>query len=159
MLHTLHRLFGLTTGIPQPCAEPQAHPDLYHSNVIVDDKFKNLALTDWQGTCIVPWELVEFPLFLSTVSRAMDAAFNNDQNGQPKPADARLRWKERAEYVQMVKAAETAMNKDAALSRTLGTTDVQGLAHAIKVYTEPGKLSFYDKSWTCSGRASCVSRN
>lgn len=62
-----------------------------------------------------------------------------------KHADVRLRWEDPAEYVQMVKAAETAMNKDAALSRTLGNTDVQGLAHAIKVYTEPGKLGFYDR--------------
>ena len=124
---------------------PIYHPDLYQSNVIVDDKFTVLALIDWQGACTVPWELVEFPLFLSTVPRAMDAAFNYDQNGQPKHADVRLRWKERAEYVQMVKAAETAMKKDAVLSRTLGNADVQGLAHAIKVYTEPGKLGFYDK--------------
>ncbi len=124
---------------------PIYHPDLYQSNVIVDDKFQVLALIDWQGSWSVPWELVEFPLFLSTVPRAMDAAFNYDQNGQPKQADVRRRWKERAEYVQMVQAAEVAMKKDAMLSRILGNADIQGLADAIKVYTNPGKLGFYDK--------------
>jgi Phosphotransferase enzyme family len=124
---------------------PIYHPDLYHSNIIVDDKFNILGVIDWQGACTVPWELVEFPLFLNTVPRAMDAAFNYDQNGQPKHADVKLRWKERAEYVQMVKAAETTRKKDAALSKTLGNADVQGLAHAIKVYNDPGKLGFYEK--------------
>jgi hypothetical protein len=106
---------------------PIYHPDLYQSNIIVDSKYKVLSMIDLQGTCTVPWELVEPPLFLNTVPRAMDATFNYDQHGQPVHSDVRLRWSERAEYVEMVKATETAKNKDTALSRTLGDADIQGL--------------------------------
>jgi hypothetical protein len=53
--------------------------------------------------------------------------------------------KERVEYVEMVKVAEPAKKGDAALSKMLGNADAQGLAHAIKVYHDPGKLGFYDK--------------
>jgi hypothetical protein len=138
---------ALARGLPSHNKGPFPiyHPDIYHSNIIVDDKFDILRVIDWQGTCTVPWELVEFLLFLNTVPRAMDAASNYDQNGQPIHAGVKLRWKERAEYVQMVKAAETAKKKDTALSETLGNADVQGLAHAIKVYSDPGKLGFYEK--------------
>lgn len=62
---------------------PIYHPDLYQSNTIVDDEFQVLVLIEWQGAWRVPWELVEIPLFLSTMPQAMDAAFNYDQNGQP----------------------------------------------------------------------------
>ena len=124
---------------------PIYHPDLYHSNIVVDEKFKIMGVIDWQGTCTVPWELVEHPLFLATVPRAMDAEFNYDEHGRPKDADTKLRWKERADYVQMVKSAEASKKTDATLSRILSNVDVQGLADAIKVYHDPGKLGFYDR--------------
>lgn len=124
---------------------PLYHPDLYQHNIIVDNDYKVLGVIDWQNACTVPWEIIEFPLFLTTVAKAMDAPWNYDQNGQPNNPATQLRWTERAEYVQMVQAAETAKQKDTILSETLGNSDIQGLAHAIKVYHDPGKMGFYDK--------------
>ena len=124
---------------------PIYHPDLYHSNIVVDEKFNLLGVIDWQGACTVPWELVEFPLFLNTVPRALDAAFNYDQQGQPRDPDTKLRWKARADYAQIVQEIETSSKRDTTLSQILSDVDVQGLAHAIKVYHDPGKLGFYDK--------------
>ena len=124
---------------------PIYHPDLYHSNIVVDEKFNLLGVIDWQGACTVPWELVEFPLFLNTVPRALDAAFNYYQQGQPRDPDTKLRWKARADYAQIVQEIETSSKRDTTLSQILSDVDVQGLAHAIKVYHDPGKLGFYDK--------------
>jgi hypothetical protein len=78
--------------------------------------------------------------------KSMDAAFNYNQHGQPKQQDIQMRWKQRAEYVQMIRTLEAATKQDVALSKTLASTDIQGLAHAIKVYLDPGKLRFYDKN-------------
>jgi hypothetical protein len=73
----------------------------------------------------------------------MDAPWNYDKHGQPVDADITLAREERAEYLQMVKAAEIARKKDTMLSRTLTNPDVQGLAFAIKVYHD-GKQGLYD---------------
>jgi hypothetical protein len=87
--------------------------------------------------------MVEPPLFLCGVPQAMDAPWNYDKHGQPVDADITLAREERAEYLQMVKAAEIARKKDTMLSRTLTNPDVQGLAFAIKVYHD-GKQGLYD---------------
>jgi hypothetical protein len=77
--------------------------------------------------------------------KSMDAAFNYDQHGQPKHQDVQMRWKQRVKYVQTIRTIDAATEQDVALSKTLARTDIQGLAHAIKVYLDPGKLGFYDK--------------
>lgn len=124
---------------------PTYHPDHYHSNIVFDKSFNILSIIDWQGACTVPWELVQFPLFLSMIPRAMDADFNDDEYGRPKDPDTQLRWQERADYVQLVREAEVSKMKEATLSSILGNTNVQGLACAIKLYHDPGRLRFYDR--------------
>ncbi|KAK9622303.1 hypothetical protein V6Z98_006977 [Aspergillus fumigatus] len=122
---------------------PLYHPDFYHSNVIVDESFKVLGVIDWEGACTVPWELVEPPLFLGIVPPAMDDPKNYEADGQPKDCNIRRRLSERAEYAEYVQKKEEEFNGDRKLSQILLNPDAQGLAHAIKVYHDPGKLGFY----------------
>ena len=123
---------------------PLYHPDLYHSNIMVDEKFNVLSFIDWQGACTVPWEVVEFPLFLTAIPRAMDASWNYDELGQPKDEDTRLIWRERAEYVEMVRSAEATLQPDAWLSTTLADAQSQSLATSMRVY-KTGKLGLYNQ--------------
>lgn len=48
---------------------PLYHTSFLHSNVIVVEKYNILSIIDWENTGTVPWEMVEFPLFLYTVPR------------------------------------------------------------------------------------------
>ncbi|CEL03983.1 hypothetical protein ASPCAL05117 [Aspergillus calidoustus] len=122
---------------------PLYHPDFYHSNIIVDESFAVLGVIDWEGACTVPWELVEPPLFLCTVPPAMDSPNNYNADGQHKDINVIHRFRERAQYVQFVQEMEEELGMDQSLSRVLMDPDIQGLAHAIKVYHDPGKLGFY----------------
>ncbi|KAL3456031.1 hypothetical protein BJX64DRAFT_271350 [Aspergillus heterothallicus] len=122
---------------------PLYHPDLYQSNVIVDDSFRVLGVIDWEGACTVPWEMVQPPLFLSVLPRAMDDPSNYDASGGPKDQDSIQRLKERDEYVQYVGDAEKELGIDNMLSTVLSDGAIQGLAYAIKVYLDPGKMGFY----------------
>lgn len=110
---------------------------MYHSNIIVDQQYNVLGVIDWEGACTLPWELVEFPLFLETLPVRMDAPWNYDQNGEPLDKERKLRWQERDEYLQMVARADTK------LSQTLGSRKAQNLAYALRAYLNPGKLAFY----------------
>ncbi|KFY66895.1 hypothetical protein V496_01880 [Pseudogymnoascus sp. VKM F-4515 (FW-2607)] len=124
---------------------PVWHPDFLHSNIIVDEGYRVLGVIDWEGTCTIPWGLVEFPLFLETVPFPMDASWNYDENGQPLYEDTKRRWQERKEYVEKVAGAEASKQIDNMLSASLDNHDVQNLAYALRVYLDPGKLGFYDK--------------
>ncbi|KAF2466622.1 uncharacterized protein BDR25DRAFT_327975 [Lindgomyces ingoldianus] len=123
---------------------PIHHPDLYHSNVIVDNDYRILGIIDWEGACTVPWELIELPLFLSTVPRPMDAAWNYDANGEPKQAETKQRWHDRAWYVSLVEEAENLHGSvmDCQLSKILRDEKLQHLAFSLRQYQE-GKLGFY----------------
>lgn len=122
---------------------PLYHSDLYHSNVIVDGSFGVLGVIDWEGACTVPWEIVEPPLFLSVVPPAMDDPNNYDADGQPKDGDTKRRLNERAEYADYVRRSEAELKTDRKLSETLLDSDIQALAHAMKLYLDPGKLGLY----------------
>ncbi|KFY68165.1 hypothetical protein V498_10727 [Pseudogymnoascus sp. VKM F-4517 (FW-2822)] len=124
---------------------PLWHPDFLHSNIIVDESYSVLGVIDWEGACTLPWELLEFPLFLETVPFPMDAAWNYDEDGQPLNEATRRRWQERKEYVDKVASAEVSKQIDNKLSTILDNQDVQNLAYAVRVYHDPGKLGFYDK--------------
>ncbi|KNG83431.1 hypothetical protein ANOM_009700 [Aspergillus nomiae NRRL 13137] len=121
------------------------HPDFYHNNIIVGNDFKILGIIDWEGASTVPWELVEPPLFLSMVRPPMDDPNIYDCNGLPKEEESRRRLYERAEYIKYVLMKEEELNMDQKLSQTLLDPDIQGFAHAMKVYLDPGKLGFYCK--------------
>ncbi|KAL2838630.1 hypothetical protein BJY01DRAFT_257975 [Aspergillus pseudoustus] len=122
---------------------PLYHPDLYQSNVIVDDSYQVLGVIDWEGACSVPWEVVQPPLFLNVLPRAMDDPDNYAVDGQPKNGDTLQRLADRDEYARYVRDAEHELKTDHSLSTTLLDPAVQGLAYAIKVYLDPGKMGFY----------------
>ncbi|CZT42580.1 uncharacterized protein RSE6_02504 [Rhynchosporium secalis] len=98
---------------------PVSHQDFLHSNIIVNDRYRILGVIDWEGACTVPWELVEFPLFLSTVPLPMDAPWNYDQNGEPLDEDTRQTWRERKEYIERAVRFEIIEGIDDRLSATL----------------------------------------
>ncbi|KAG2420429.1 hypothetical protein HFD88_000041 [Aspergillus terreus] len=122
---------------------PLYHHDLYHSNMIVDDKFLILGVIDWEKASTVPWQLVEPPLFLSIVPATMDDPNNYEADGTPKNQSEIQRLQERSEYAKFVQAKEEEMGIDEKLSETLLDPNIQSLARAIKVYHDPGKLGFY----------------
>ncbi|KAH9210410.1 hypothetical protein DL95DRAFT_427659 [Leptodontidium sp. 2 PMI_412] len=124
---------------------PVWHRDFLYSNIIVDDNYKILCVIDWEGACTVPWELVEFPLFLSTVPFSMDAPWNYDQNGEPLDENTRQTWREREEYIKRAAMFETIEGIDDKLSAALNNEALQNLAYAIRVYAGIGKLGFYHK--------------
>ena len=124
---------------------PVMHPDFFHSNIMVDSAYNILGVIDWEGACTVPWELVEYPLFLDAVPVAMDAPSKYDDNGLPLDESTKQRWQERKEYMEMVEGFERAGNGDAQLSSTLGNSKYQGLSYAMRVYREPGRLGLYGK--------------
>ncbi len=124
---------------------PLYHTDLYHSNVIIDPDYNILAVIDWENACTFPWELVEFPQFLSSVPQPMDAPWNYHDNGDPKDEDIKQRWLERREYIDSVKQAEQACSFDNRLSTILSDRRLQDLASAIKLYLDSGKYGFYNK--------------
>ncbi|PVH69779.1 hypothetical protein DL98DRAFT_438310, partial [Cadophora sp. DSE1049] len=122
---------------------PVSHRDFLHSNIIVNQNYGILGVIDWEGACTVPWELVEFPLFLETVPFPMDASWNYDENGEPLDEETRQRWRERKEYVERVARFEAAEQIDDKLSATLNNQNFQNLAYTMRVYLDPGKLGFY----------------
>jgi len=50
---------------------------------------------------------------------------------------------EHYEYINIVEQRERDLGADQTLSKILRDSDVQSLAHEIKVYHDPGKLGFY----------------
>ncbi|XMA14002.1 hypothetical protein WAI453_006793 [Rhynchosporium graminicola] len=124
---------------------PVSHQDFLHSNIIVNDRYRILGVIDWEGACTVPWELVEFPLFLSTVPLPMDAPWNYDQDGEPLDEDTRQTWRERKEYIERAVRFEIIEGIDDRLSATLNDQTLQNLAYAMRVYSDIGKLGFYHK--------------
>jgi hypothetical protein len=90
----------------------------------------------------VPWELVAFPEFLQAMPRSFDLPQKYDLNGQPLDEEVRQTWRERREYIEMVKSAEL---QDKLLSTCLSSSRSQALAYAYGAFTGVGKLGFYDR--------------
>ncbi len=107
---------------------PLYHPDFRHSNIIVDPDCSVLGVIYWENASTVPWEVVEFPLFLSMTPPPMDAPWNYDDKGLPTDASVRLVWDERDEHVRLVREAEAEKGPDRRLSTTLANRTAQNLA-------------------------------
>ncbi len=122
---------------------PLHHPDFNHSNVIIDDAYNILSVIDWESASTVPWELVEFPMFLYTVPPPIDDPSKYDCTGNPVSPEIQKRWKERQNYVEMVKGAEERNCFDCKLSTTLACWKIQNLATSIRLYSEVGKVGYY----------------
>ncbi|KAK4140282.1 uncharacterized protein C8A04DRAFT_40069 [Dichotomopilus funicola] len=122
---------------------PLCHDDFLHSNIMVDENnFNVTGIIDWEGACTVPWELVAFPEFLQAMPVSFDLLQNYDSDGQPLDEDERQTWRERQEYIEMVRSAEL---EDHLLSTCLGSNRSQALAYAYGAFTSTGKLGFYDR--------------
>jgi hypothetical protein len=123
---------------------PLCHDDFLHSNIMVDeDSFHVTGIIDWEGACTVPWELVAFPEFLQAMPAAFDIPHKYGQDGLPLDEELRQTWRERQEYVEMVKLAEGP--GDRLLSTCLGSKRCQALAYVYGAFTSIGKLGFYDR--------------
>jgi len=124
-------------------ALPLYHPDFRHSNFIIDKDYNILSIIDWENASSVPWDVVGFPLFLSTTPAPMDAPWNYDDLGRPKDPSTAGLWEERAEYVLRVREAEVTNGLDGRWSNVLADRASQDLAGALKLYADPGKIGFY----------------
>ncbi|KAK5788373.1 hypothetical protein VI817_009331 [Penicillium citrinum] len=90
----------------------------------------------------LPWELIGFPRFLSTLPACLGLPENYDQHGQPLDEEEQETWRERGDYVVMVKSLEHADNL---LSTGLSSKRMQTTAYAYRAYTCTGKLGTYDR--------------
>ncbi|EJT76974.1 hypothetical protein GGTG_06888 [Gaeumannomyces tritici R3-111a-1] len=124
---------------------PLYHTDFHSSNIVVDPECNVLSVIDWENASTVPWEVVQFPLFLSTVPPPMDAPQNYDDKGQPKDSYTVQLWDDRNEYVRLVREAEVQKGPDRRLSTTLANRTIQNLAGAVKLFLDPGKIGFYNR--------------
>ncbi len=65
-----------------------------------------------------------------------------DRDGQPLDEELKKTWRERREYVELVKSAERGDNL---FSTCLGSKRSQALAYTYGAFTSIGKLGFYDR--------------
>ncbi|KAJ5420914.1 hypothetical protein N7465_003433 [Penicillium sp. CMV-2018d] len=122
---------------------PLAHNDFLHSNIMVDENnFDVTGIIDWEGACTVPCELLTFPDFLTAMPASFDLPQKYDQDGQPFDEELREIWRERGEYIEMVKLAEL---QDSLLSACLSSKRNQTIAYSHGAYTSIGKLGSYDR--------------
>jgi len=122
---------------------PLCHDDFLHSNIMVDEKsFKVTGIIDWEGACTTPWELIAFPEFLQAMPVSFDLPQKYDRDGQPLDEEMRQTWRERQEYIEMVRSAEL---EDHVLSTCLSSKRSQALAYAYGSFTSIRKLGFYDR--------------
>lgn len=125
---------------------PLAHDDFLHSNIMVDERnFDVTGIIDWEGACTVPYELIAFPEFLTAMPVSFDLPQKYDQDGQPFDTELQEKWRERGQYIEMVKLAES---KDTLLSACLSSKRNQAIAYSYGAYTSVGKLGFYDRVMT-----------
>lgn len=122
---------------------PLCHDDFLHSNIMVDEtSFDVTGIIDWEGACTVPWELIAFPEFLQVIPVSFDLPEKYDRDRQPHDQEVRQRWRERQEYIELVRSAEP---EDHLLSTCLSSERSQALAYACGAFTSIGKLGFYDR--------------
>ena len=122
---------------------PLAHDDFLHSNIMVDeDNFDVTGIIDWEGACTVPWELIAFPDFLTAMPVSFDLPQKYDRHGQPLDHEIQEVWRERGDYIEMVRSKEHAF---CLLSTCLSSKRIQAIAYSYGAYTSVGKLGFYDR--------------
>ncbi|OTA87036.1 hypothetical protein M434DRAFT_375989 [Hypoxylon sp. CO27-5] len=124
---------------------PIRHPDLFHHNVVVTESFNVLGVIDWEGAYTVPWELIDFPCFLSTVPRLLNPPDQYNEAGQSLDPDDIGRWADEKLYVEMVQEAEQKAQMDCMLSQTLGDRDTQDLAGIVHLFAL-GKMGLYGRA-------------
>jgi len=147
-----------TTAFPRRIAElatritvrntgpfPLVHPDFGHNNIVVDDEYQILGVIDWEHACSMPWEMVDFPLLLTVVPRAMDVPWSYDEHGVPTDLQTCARIEARQKYVRLVHEFETSLGLSHTLSNVLDDERGQAVATAMRLYTTDGKMGWYAK--------------
>ena len=110
--------------------------------MVNENSFNITGIIDWEGACTVPWELIAFPEFLQAMPASFDLPQKYDRDGQPFDEEVRQTWRERQEYIEIVRSAEL---EDNLLSTCLSSNRSQALAYAYGAFTSIGKLGFYDR--------------
>ncbi|KAF6831962.1 hypothetical protein CPLU01_06479 [Colletotrichum plurivorum] len=130
--------------IPNEGPFPLCHDDFLHSNIMVDEaSFEVTGVIDWEGAWTAPWGLVGYPGFLECMPPSFDLPQHYDEDGQPLEEDVKETWRERREYLEMVREAEG--DGDALLSTALGSSLNQALAYTFGAFFSIGKLGFHDR--------------
>lgn len=73
---------------------------------------------------------------------SFDLPGNYDEEGQPIEEEVKETWRERREYVDMVRSAEQG---DSMLSECFASKRCQTLAYTYGAYTSIGKIGFYSR--------------
>jgi hypothetical protein len=110
--------------------------------MVDENSFDVTGIIDWEGACTVPWELIAFPDFLTAMPVSFDLPQNYGQDGQPLDEEVQETWRERGEYIEMVKSAEL---EDNLLSSCLSSKRSQAISYLYGAYTSVGKLGTYDR--------------
>ncbi|KAK1242846.1 hypothetical protein MKX08_005658 [Trichoderma sp. CBMAI-0020] len=123
---------------------PLCHGYFGQNNIVVDDNYNILGVIDWEMAFAAPWEIFgDFPSTLSTVSPAIDAPWNYNEDGSPRCTDLIEQFADQKEYLEAVRQEE---NNNPAnihhLSEALGDSRRQQLATAMRMYQD-GKIGTY----------------
>lgn len=124
---------------------PLTHGDFGHNNIVVGHDWRILGVIDWEKAFAAPWEIAgDFPLTLSTVPPAMDAAWNYDDLGHPIDPDVARKFANQKKYIACIGAAENARGppESPCLQNLLQDSDKQGLMTAMRLYGS-GKVGYY----------------
>ena len=60
---------------------PLDHNDFLHSNIMVDGNSFDGTGISWEDACTVPWEIIAFADFLTTMPASFDLPHKYDQDG------------------------------------------------------------------------------
>lgn len=99
-------------------------------------------MIDWEGSYVVPWELVDAPCFLSTVPHLLNPPEQYNESGWPLDQDEVGMWADEEAYAKMVWDTEQNVHADHRLSKILADQDAGDLARTIHLYSQ-GKMGFY----------------
>ncbi|TWU70760.1 hypothetical protein ED733_001793 [Metarhizium rileyi] len=119
----------------QPGPFPLFHTDLLCSNIILASHY---YVIDWEDSCVLPWEMIEFAKDLCRVPPALDGPLYEENETD------RKRSVERKNYIKLVRAAETSRGLDNQLSLTLEDSITQDVTNAMWLYGIDGRIGFYD---------------
>ncbi|KAJ5985620.1 hypothetical protein N7522_012816 [Penicillium canescens] len=114
------------------------HGNFLHSNIMMNENSYLTGIIEWEAHVRLPGGSSRSP----TIPVSFDLPQKYDQDGQPFGQELREKWRERREYIEMVRLAEL---KDSLLSACLSSKRSQTIAYVYRSYTNFGKLGFYDR--------------
>lgn len=112
--------------------------------MVDENSFDITGIIDWEGAFTALYKLISFPSFLATIPASFDLPRKYDQDGQPLDERLRERWRQRGEYLEMVRSIEHEESNHL-LSAGLGSERDQVMAYLYWAYGGFGKLGFYHR--------------